>query len=257
MSEKAKAVQEVAKTTNSAIEASEKVAGFVAKVVGDTAIQLGGVLADWTHYYRFKNLLTIADKIQTLQRQRRLEGKTNPIPPRIAIPLLEAAALEDDPTLQDVWALLIANSTDPNFAEVLHPSFIGIIQQISADEAVILNNCVTRYGFPVLFHHHLPKEGQGLWTSASSTRTFTEITERWCKFCHELPLKNAANAGVYLDNLQRLKLVELGYDFSNGGAFGQQLIKDSIPARDEYLKMTAFGTQFVSACMKPHEGKAE
>jgi hypothetical protein len=38
----------------------------------------------------------------------------------------------------------------------------------------------------------------------------------YLEYCEGLTLKLPANARVYLDNLQRLRLVELGHDFSDG-----------------------------------------
>ncbi|HUA68649.1 MAG TPA: Abi-alpha family protein, partial [Candidatus Saccharimonadales bacterium] len=138
--EQAKAVQEVAKTSGKLVETTGKVGGFISKIIGGASTQVGGILEDWAKFYRYKNLLRVADKVEAIHAQRKIEGKTIPIPPRMAIPLLESASLEDDETLQKVWARLIANSTDPNFRESSHPGYVEIIKQMSPDEAIILDS---------------------------------------------------------------------------------------------------------------------
>jgi hypothetical protein len=120
--EQAKATQEIAKTTGKFVEVAEKIGGFISKVISPVSIEAGEIMGDWARSYRIKNLLSIADRFEAIHAKRRIQ-KLVPILPRIAIPMLESAALEDDEILQDVWAMLIANSTDPNFNLVLHPGY--------------------------------------------------------------------------------------------------------------------------------------
>ena len=67
--EQAKAIQAVAKTTEKFAEIAEKVGGFVSKVIGPASDQVGGILEDWTRFYRYKNLLSIADKVEIIHAQ--------------------------------------------------------------------------------------------------------------------------------------------------------------------------------------------
>lgn len=264
--EQAKAVQEVAKTSGKLVEAAEKVGGFVSKIVGGASTQVGGILEDWAKYYRYKNLLAIADKVEVLHAQRKLEGKTIPIPPRAAIPMLESASLEDDEVLQEVWARLIANSTDPNFKESLHPGYIEIVKQISPDEAIILNSFLKIKVYPILFKDHVSEKYdhtglRGYWYGYEQGKASYEgVYELYVHYCKSIPLKEPSNALVYLDNLQRLRIVELGHDFSGKEksdvlGFGRRIPSGekprpiSVPARDEYLRMTTFGKHFIEACI--------
>jgi len=138
MTEESKAVQEVAKTGGKAIDLTEKVGRFFAMVVGKPSAQLATILEDQFRYYRYKNLLNISDKVDAIRIQRRSEGKAIPIPPRLALPILESASFEDDDVLQNLWARLIANSTDATQSELLHPGHVEVIRQMSSDEAVLL-----------------------------------------------------------------------------------------------------------------------
>lgn len=79
--ETAKAAQEVAKTAGRAIDAAEKLGGFLRKVVGGALIELGGTLQDWstlqdwTRYIRYKNLLSIQDRVEMIHAARQVQGE--------------------------------------------------------------------------------------------------------------------------------------------------------------------------------------
>jgi hypothetical protein len=139
----AKATHAVAETTGKAIDLAQKIGSFFNRIVGPPADELGGVLQDWTRYFRYKNLAKIADKVDAIHAQRKAAGKTTPILPKYAIPILEKAALEDDDSLQNMWAGLIANATDPNkrlnlqrvFADIL-----GSLEPLDVRVLEFLNN---------------------------------------------------------------------------------------------------------------------
>jgi hypothetical protein len=264
--EQAKAAQEVAKTTGKFAEVAEKVGGFVEKIIGPACYEAGGVLTDWTRYFRYKNLLAIRDKVEALHASRKIEGRTASIPPKIAIPLLESASLEDDEILQEVWAKLIANSTDPNFIGAIHPGYIEIIKQMSPDEAVILNSFLKNNHYPVLFSCYVQEEYQAeedpFHFQGRSPRpnraVYQSFYELFAIHCKTLALKKTDDSSVYLDNLLRLRIVEVGHAFlgenrrrtySNWESLAGKKRNISIPARDEFLRMTSFGQSFVAACI--------
>lgn len=271
--EQAEAAKEVAKTTGKFAEIAEKVGGFVSKVIGPASNQIGGILEDRVRYFRYKNLLAIADKVEAIHAHRRIDGKATPIPARVAIPLLESAALEDDETLQDVWARLIANSTDPAHVEMLHPGYIEVVKQMSPDEATILKSFLKLQTFPILFENHVSRvlESSGksmlirhLWRAERDVATYEKIYEMFQEHCNTLPLKQLKDCRIYIDNLVRLRIIEFGQDFlrrdNDPNSFfrvaGKRSSPDSerpsvaIPARHEFLRMTAFGQSLVVACIE-------
>jgi len=220
--EQAKAVKEVAKTTGTVAELGEKVGGFISKVIGPACFEVGGVLADYTRYFRYKNLLSISDKVKAIHARRKLEGKEVPIPPRIAIPLLESASLEDDETLKDVWATLIANGTDPNSKTILHPGYIEIIKQMSPDEAIILNSFLKFNIYPILFSYHVPeiyqleKDTFGFagWRKPNQQMAlYQAFYELFLGHCRTLQLRKADDSRIYLDNMLRLRIIDVGHKF--------------------------------------------
>ena len=107
--EEEKTVQEVAKTAGKALDLLEKVDGFLSEILGPASKEVGAYREDWARYFRMKNLLRIYDKFEAIKTKRRFEGKLNPIEFRLAIPLIQNASQEDNDSLQEMWANLIAN----------------------------------------------------------------------------------------------------------------------------------------------------
>jgi len=139
MDEEAKVVQEVAKATTKGIEASEKLGGFLSKVLGEGFVELGAAFADWAKTYRYKNLLKLSDEIDQIHINRKLQGKPIPILPKYALPILQDVSLEDDDDVRSLWAGLIANATDPNVKFQIKKLHIEVLSSLDPIDAAILN----------------------------------------------------------------------------------------------------------------------
>lgn len=139
MEEESKAVQEVAKAASKGIEASEKLGGFLSKVLGEGLVELGSAFSDWAKAYRYKNLLKLSDEIEQIHADRKLQGKTIPILPKYALPILQEASLEDDADVRSLWAGLIANATDPNLKFQIKKLYVEILSSLDPIDAAILN----------------------------------------------------------------------------------------------------------------------
>ncbi len=135
--ESAKAVQEVAKTTGKALEIVEKAGPFVERVFGPSIESAVGLLSDRLQHYRLRQFFKLADKTDALLQERGIEV-TRHVPPSLAIPLIEAATIEERDTLHDLWAELLANAMDPDFDEEIRPAFVTILKDISPLDAIIL-----------------------------------------------------------------------------------------------------------------------
>jgi hypothetical protein len=57
---------------------------------------------------------------------------------KFGIPLIEAASLEEDDLLQDMFAALLVNSTDGDGETKAHRSYVSILQDFGHLEAVVL-----------------------------------------------------------------------------------------------------------------------
>jgi len=128
----------MAKAAGVALESAEKEAGpFVRAILGGPGGVLWGIAGDWARELRHKNLISIF-----LRAKRRLEDagvSPHAVPLKIIHPFLEAASLEEEPELQELWANLIANGADPRNVNSLRVVYIEMLRTLSACQAKFLD----------------------------------------------------------------------------------------------------------------------
>jgi hypothetical protein len=219
--EQTKAVTAVADATGKLAELAGKVGSFCARLVGQAPEQIGGIATDWATYLRCSNLLMIQDRVDAKLKNRALQGKTIPVPLRLAYPMLQAASLEDDEILQELWANLIANAMDPAHNEKVLPAFVELLKQLSADEGLIIASIPERM-----------KQNNWNWllfmrdeTMDQDGKSQMQKLNEWILF---LPVKNGRNVAVYAENLLRL-----------------QILTDH---RIDCVALTDFGAAFIREC---------
>lgn len=139
MSDNTKQAVPWSEATAKGIDLARDLGRFFGKILGPAAEHIGGAVGDWAKFYRYKNLLRIGDKVEAIHRQRQLDGKTIPISPRYAIPLIEHASVEDDDAIQEKWAALIANATDPGRAINLQKMYIEVLSSLEPLDAKVLD----------------------------------------------------------------------------------------------------------------------
>ena len=182
----------------------------------------------------------------------------------------ERASLEENPTLQELWARLMANALNPNFREEIRIAFVSIILELSPLDALILRVLhdmerdkkeMRRERFAVPYHAFFPPD------EFSYNNRYGE------------PFREALNGAewdkvkVALDNLIRLRLIDnvQPVEVAKIDAFGRLQITDlnidgDIPRGggnteirvdpEEALQitppfLTALGEAFILACIMP------
>lgn len=138
VSETAKAVQEVAKATGKAIDAGQKFGGFISRYVAGPIEQGMGIFEDKLKYMRWERQVRLMQRAEQLLLEAGLTRPTRAIPLKLAVPLLEAASLEDDDYLQDLWARLLVNAANGGSHVSLQRAYIAVLEQLTPLEAVIL-----------------------------------------------------------------------------------------------------------------------
>lgn len=101
-------------------------------------------------------------------------GEENIIPPKpkTVIPVLQNASLTEESILRELYANLLSSSMNKKLEPSVHPAFVHIINQMSAQDAMLLNSIVeinnsipvahvkftfdTRYLTAVLPHYYSP-----------------------------------------------------------------------------------------------------
>ncbi len=108
-------------------------------LVGPSAHDLEAAWRDRVRIWRSKNSFLFQDKYEEFVRERGLKGKTVPAPLALAFPILENAVLEDDESLQDLWANLLVTVTDPVRQAEVKRGFIPLIKQLDSIDAAVLD----------------------------------------------------------------------------------------------------------------------
>jgi len=133
-----KAAEEAAKAGGKLVDAGRELAAFARTVLGAGFAELGGAFADWASAYRYEQAVKLAERVHRAHQRRGIAGHTVPIPPRLGIPLLQQATLEDDGALLDMWAGLISNATDPHRRTEARRSYCGLLSSMEPLDALVL-----------------------------------------------------------------------------------------------------------------------
>jgi len=201
------------------------------------AFRLSPVAADF-----LKRILEpLADEIgqnfvpQALVRRRqRLAARTTeglmaagiepaPVDLKILLPVWQHAALENDEGLSDRWAALLANAANPETPSLVHPSFTGILAQLTPTEARYLD----------LLRAKQVDKGLGQrvdWIDRDEVYESTDLS--------------AIDAEMAIDSLLRHRLI----DREPALRISQESIS---PTNQRGVGLTPFGYRFLAACEMP------
>ena len=135
----ATATTEVARTSGKAIDAATRLGGFVGDLIVEPVREKFGIWTDNLKARRAENMIDLQ-----LRLQRKLETlpgavELRQIPWRVGVPLLEAAAIEEQPELRDRWASLLANFANAGSGIQIHKSFVTVLAELSPLEVGIMD----------------------------------------------------------------------------------------------------------------------
>ena len=155
MTDEAKAAEEIAKTVGKGIEASQKLGSFIARFISGPMEQGVGIYEDKLKYMRWERQVRLMQRGNHFLKEIGLKEPTRAVPMKFAIPLLQAASLEEDDELQDTWARLLVNAGDSSRNLEFRRMYITILEDLGSLDVKVLN-CI--YSSPDL------RDGIGFWT---------------------------------------------------------------------------------------------
>lgn len=220
--EAAKATQEVAKTASKAIDAGREMGGFVSRFISGSLEQAVGIVEDKLRYIRWERQQRLIRRAEEYMREQGLSAPNKPMPLKNAVPLLEYATIEENDSLQDMWARLLVNGTNESTGVNIERSFIEILAQLSPLEAQILQ---VIYALPFEATQHAGIVTENLPFSA-------KIAEEKPEKEYKEPSKEVKLA---LANLARIGCLKFPLTWGGGEIFTQ-------------LNPTLIGKEFVAAC---------
>jgi len=151
----------------------------------------------------------------------RKRGKTpQQVPMKLLAPILEYGSLEDDESMQDRWASLLASAADQSFNNRILPSFASILKELSPVEAMILDRI---YG-TLIQNNHMILAGW-VWDNA-----IIDVAESFA----DIQISPAQKIAIF-ENLERLALI-------------RKFKRLDLTSKIEDFHPTHFGYNFIEAC---------
>jgi len=232
--ETAKATQEVAKATVKGLEVSEKVGGFFAKVLGEPLEMATGILGDKLKFMRWERQVRLIDRVQEINSNRKIDGKEIPVSPKLAIPIIENASLEENDVLQDLWAKLMSSAQGKESSNIIRSAFIDIIKQLEVIDVMILSSMFDGYLNAVgkdNIYNETPRKISFSKTNIINTLQITENTYE-----------------SSIDNLMRVRCICSEVKVMSSMSIGGE--SATIDKGYDSLCLTSLGVIFIIACIK-------
>jgi len=241
--EVAKATQEVAKAAQDGIRATERLGAFAAGLVQEPAETIIGILTDRLKFTRWRRQVRLLEQAEKILRSRNLQGRLLPVSPKLALPILENATLEEDDALQDLWVRLLVAATDPAVQPRVRIAFVDVIKQLESIDARVLNYCYERAQSKLEDHRKRYKAEYKKDTTLTESDFGVATIEIGDRFSATLPVLKIA-----IDNLMRQRCIAsyLEEDEVDGEDGPQTFTRDR---QYDEISVTPFGCSFVEACM--------
>jgi hypothetical protein len=200
---------------NDLSETINKAADLVHRLTGPVCDDIGAMISDGMKPYRAKNLVNTLRKTERILLEAGLPA--NAVPTRLLFPIVEASSIENDETLQEMWAGLLATASQET--DSVSPSFAETLKQMTPDEARYIDRIYRDRMNP---NNRIPLDSQLRYGM------FTE--------------KAGAPKKVSAETYERLGLIRREYGLTREG--GETEV-------GSLLRFTEYGKAFLEACRGP------
>lgn len=241
--------------SNDLSESINKGVDLFHRLTGPVCDDIGAIISDSMKPYRAKNLVRVIQETGRILRDAGLPA--NAVPTRLLFPIADASSIEDNETLQDMWAGLLATASQQT--DSVSPSFIETLKQMTPDDArhfeVICQDSVK--------HFNDIRERNNNYVGY-----VVEVRDRICDgmtvapwafggFRFNGPEKFDVPPSVYPDTYERLGLIRRNFEVSS--SFDRREIyadSNDIHQRvdaelDSYYEFSEYAVRFLDACHGP------
>lgn len=220
--------------TGSILKITDRVSDLIQKLAGPMAEEVGLMLGDKVRVYRYKNWIETAKKTERMLHDAGLPP--NAVPPRLLLPIIESSSIEDDDSVQELWAGLLATASQQT--GFVSPSFVETLKQLTPAEARHLEGIYKQLSGP--------RGGNLAREAPVSPYVFME--------------RGGAAPGVSADTFERLGLIRRDYDVKLKSPYrGRELdsIEEAIGSINAEMGyrfvLTSYASKFLKACHGPRE----
>lgn len=234
------------------VKEAGKALGTLGKTVNMCLSPLAGIVWGYEKVCKYVEK-RVTEKLQSTPTEQIQTPKAN-----IAVPVIEGIrTVSDQPDLQELYANLLASAMNKATASGVLPAFATAISELSSDEAKILCVLSHKIVIPIVDLIERAPDNQGFKTVLTN---FTDIA--LVAKC-EYPNMTAP----YLENLERLKLIEIRRDIhltndqvyqtlQNHPILQHFIHKMNDPSKKDFYKgvvrLTSYGITFCKACNIQH-----
>lgn len=161
------------------------------------------------------------------------------VPPKLLLPILQGASVEENEDLHTMWAALLANAASPENAQKVRPGFTAILKQMAPDEALLLKWIFAKS------QGWTPHIGGLDWFKAQAELGFTSKEE--ATRSRRIDLRMA----TCLDGLEAQQLIRRTYFLPSSSSSLDEPRKFEPQQVNFRLMLTERGTAFFEACQPP------
>ena len=144
VTESAKALQEVAKAGGKAVDASRSVGGWLDHIFGQGIED--AVALHWSDrvrarrieraIYDWAKLTELMSKVEVRLKAKGIDN-FRPVPPKIALGIIENATIENDDDLHSLWGNLLATGLDASSNQI-QTKYISVLADLTREDAIVL-----------------------------------------------------------------------------------------------------------------------
>ena len=106
------------------------------KLVSKPLEQVGELLADKVNFWRYQNQISTLNKAVEYARAKGIEIK--PVNLKTLFPLLDGASLEEEPSIQELWARLLISAGNTNASQGIKNITIDLLRALTPPDAQVL-----------------------------------------------------------------------------------------------------------------------
>jgi hypothetical protein len=107
--------------------AAKQLQDFIAAISGHPGESIGTILGGVAKR-RHENAGAVGEKAYLTLLDIGVQPQAIPLP--VLVPLMEGASLQEDPSIQELWANLLATAADPRHASSVVPSFPTVLREL-------------------------------------------------------------------------------------------------------------------------------
>lgn len=105
--------------------------------------------------------MRLTDRFNQIMAERGLSLKRNPVPAKLALPIIENATLEQNDELQDLWTHLLVSAVRADTDRTTRNAFVDVAKQLEPADARFLKIVgITTYLRAYLTMDRLPMSGR-------------------------------------------------------------------------------------------------